>query len=159
MLFQIMNKFPLLFVISLIFAVPSFAQFEKIIHQSFETYEIENLEINVNGEYEVESWAGNVILTETKVQLYDASPSIFNFYLEKERYNLTSNQTDANVTITSVDMVRKPIRTKKGECYEFVKIRVFIPEDYVKVGEHKWRFDTGEELPPVAVKGNDDSGN
>lgn len=139
-------------IILLFCAIPTFAQFEKIIHQSFELNEAIDLDIQVNGEYEVETWAGNVILAETKVQLYDASPSIFNYYLEKERYNLKSELSDAGVVIQSVDMERKPIRTKKGECYEFVKIRLFVPEDYVQVSDNLWRLDIEGDLPPVAAK-------
>lgn len=131
------------------------AQFEKIIHQSFEIEEIVDLKFNIAGDYVIEPWAGNVILTETKVRLHNASPSIFKYYLEKERYNLTSASDHKTVTIESLDMERKPIRTKTGECYEFVKVRIFIPEDYIRLTDNHWRLEGAEDTPVATTKEND----
>ena len=43
------------------------AQLTKVLHQTFEIDSVENVSISVVGEYEIEKWAGNNILTETKI--------------------------------------------------------------------------------------------
>ncbi len=113
------------------------AQFEKIIHQTFEVDQFDQIDLDVYGEYKVETWAGNVVLTESKIQLFDASPSIFDYYLGKKRYDLVAEETASGLLIKSFDRERKQIRTKKGECYEIIEITLFVPEDFEKKSENK----------------------
>ncbi len=135
-----------LMLLLVLFSQPIFAQFEKIIHQSFEIEEVIDLKFDLHDEYEVVSWAGNTVLTETKVQLHDASPSIFKYYLEKERYNMQGElKSEGLFEFVSNDMERKPIRTKTGECYEFVSVRIFLPEEFVKISENHWQFDNSTD--------------
>lgn len=112
------------------------AQLEKILHQSFELNEINNINLDLNGEIEIEKWAGNSILTETTIQVYDATPGIFKHFIENGRYAIEANtEIEGSIAIGSKDKERRAIRTKKGECYEFVKIRLFVPDDFEVVDE------------------------
>ena len=108
------------------------AQLEKIMHQTFEISEAEDITIDLMGDYAIEHWAGNTIMTETKVELFEASPAILKHFVEKaKRYNVaTESINDNSIRLYSTDKERKAIRTKFGECYELVNIRVFIPENY-----------------------------
>jgi len=114
------------------------AQFEKILHQTFDVEEYNQIDFDFAGEYEIEQWAGNVVLTETKVQLYDASRSIFDYYVNKaERYKIKSEDKGKSILIRNSQAEKKSIRTKTGECYEIVKMRVFVPEDFTIASQTK----------------------
>ena len=117
-------------LIYLFCSVPnSHAQFEKVIHQSFELGDRKDITLDIALPYEVETWAGNTILTETKVQLFNIPQSILGHFIKMGRYEIVeaSNETSINLKLKEVD--RRPIRTKNGECIEKVNIRIFVPED------------------------------
>ncbi len=108
----------------------AFAQLEKILHQAFELEGINNVSINLYGEYEIEKWAGNAILIESHIQLYDASPNILKHVLNEGRYMITAKKDGETLQIQSKDLVRKTIHKNSKQCYEFVKVRLLIPEDF-----------------------------
>lgn len=118
--------FPFLFL----FLNFSDAQVKKIIHQTFEIEEVNNVKLDLVGEYEVLEWAGNAILFETRIELYSASKDIYEFFQEKGRYDVQADTAANLITLSSVDKERKPIRTKKGECFEIIRVRILIPQDF-----------------------------
>ena len=64
-----------LFLIS--FSSLTQAQLEKTIHQTFDVSESTAISLQlISDSVLIVPWAGNKILTETKVELYEASPSI-----------------------------------------------------------------------------------
>ena len=106
------------------------AQLSQVIHQTFDIDEVEAISLDIVGEYEIEKWAGNTVMTETSIQIYDATPSIFKHFVKAGRYEILGENNEANYQLSSKDTDRRTIRTKRGDCYEFIKIRVFIPEDF-----------------------------
>lgn len=106
------------------------AQLSKVLHQSFEIGDVKTVSLNLVGEYEIEKWAGNTILTETSIEIYDAKPGIFNHFIKEGRYEIIADVQEATAALTSKDSERKSIRTKKGECYEFIKLKIFVPDDF-----------------------------
>lgn len=119
----------------LILSISANAQFEKILHQSFDVTEFDAIKLTLSGEYEIEKWAGNMVLTETKVQLFDASRSIFDYYINTdERYKLETVTASNQIVIKSTKSEMKPIKAKKGdqtiECKEVVKIKIYVPDDF-----------------------------
>ncbi len=113
-------------------------QMEKIVHQTFALDDIETIRLELEGEIEVVNWAGNTVLTETKIQLFDASKAIFNHFVENGRYEVESELINEIIQLKSKDKERKPIRTRKGECFETINVRVFVPEDFSKLDETSW---------------------
>ena len=113
---------------------PVAAQLEKTIHQTFELDERNSITIDlISDSTTVVPWAGNTILTETKVRLYDASPSILTHFMEKEqRYAIEMDTSGQTLLLYSVKKERKPISTRSGDCPEHVNIRVFVPEEFEK---------------------------
>ncbi|MGK0364352.1 MAG: hypothetical protein ACI85O_001409 [Saprospiraceae bacterium] len=111
------------------------AQLKKTVHQTFEIGEARNINLEVYGEYEIESWSGNTIMSETKIELYDASPHILKFFMkEKERYMLTLNgEGEESVNLVSNDKERRSIQYKGKECFEQVKVKLYIPEDFIEI--------------------------
>ncbi|MEL6866479.1 MAG: hypothetical protein AAFP19_18785 [Bacteroidota bacterium] len=106
------------------------AQLEKVLHQTFEVEGISNISLDIAGELEIVKWAGNTILAETNVQLYDASPSVMRFVLDKGRYDILANDKADDFKIFSKNGERATINTKQGQVYEMIKVRIFVPEDF-----------------------------
>ena len=115
------------------------AQLEKTIHQTFFIDDVSSVSFElVSDSMAIVPWAGNTILTETKVELYEASPSILAHFMEKEqRYAIEADTTAGSFLLFSKNKERKPIRTRFGECPEIVYIRVFVPENFKKENETK----------------------
>ncbi|MEO1517814.1 MAG: hypothetical protein AAFV95_22530 [Bacteroidota bacterium] len=133
-----MNKAFLILGLSLLLFSSASAQLSKTLHQNFELEGFANLQLDLEGEYQIEKWAGNTILTETIVEIFDATPAIFKHFIEAGRYEMEGLADEKTFQITSKDSERRPIRSKGGECYEFVKIRIFIPDDFEPDGEHRF---------------------
>ena len=133
-----MNSKTLLTLIFLFSIVSLNAQLEKTIHQTFEVEGLDALSVDLISDTTLlVPWAGNTILTETKVKLYDASPSIMAHFMEKEkRYEIEADTIESKLRLYSVVTERKPIRTRSGECPEYVNIRVFIPEEFKLDGDN-----------------------
>ncbi len=119
-----------LLFLSLLLSTALQAQLERIIHDEFDVDEISVLNLDLYGEYEIVPWAGNKILVETKIELYSATNAILNHFIEAGRYKIDLLGDVGEASMVSMDMERKPIRTKSGECSEYVSIRLFIPEDF-----------------------------
>ena len=91
------------------------AQLSKVIHQTFEIDSVENLTIKLVGEYELEKWAGNNILTETKIEIYNTTSGIFKFLIEeKKRYEIVADINGINGTLFSFDSKRPSIKNNKN---------------------------------------------
>ncbi len=108
----------------------SSGQVKKILHQSFEIEELNNIQLDLVGDYEIVEWAGNAILIETSIELYSASKDIYNFFKKEGRYDVKADTLDNAILLSSFDKERKPIKTKKGECFEIIRVRVLVPEDF-----------------------------
>ncbi len=111
------------------------AQLTKVLHQTFEIDSVDKITLNLVGEYELEKWAGNNILTETKIEIYDAKPGVFKYLIEeKGRYEIVAEINIDNMTATlfSNDSKRSVIKNRETgkECYEFIKVKIFVPEDF-----------------------------
>lgn len=132
------------------------AQLEKMIHQTFDLSEMDAVRLNLAGDVEIEKWAGNTIMTETHIKLYEASQGIMYYFVKEGRYEIESDtMNETSLRLKSKDMVRKPIKTKTGECYEEVLVKVYLPDDFeVDVNtDTVWnRIEEEEELPEVSTK-------
>lgn len=128
-------KYSILLFSFLFFSISANAQLKKTVHQTFEVGEARNINLDVFGDYEIEAWPGNTIMSETRIELYDASPHILKFFLEeKERYKLTlEGEGEESINLVSNDKERRGIQYKGTECFELVKVKLYIPEDFVAV--------------------------
>jgi hypothetical protein len=109
------------------------AQLSKVIHQTFEIDSVDKITVNLVGEFELEKWAGNEILTETKIEIYDATAGIFKYFIEeKGRYDIVAEIDGMSASLFSNDSERRTIKNKETdkECYEFIKVRIFVPDDF-----------------------------
>lgn len=110
----------------------SFSQINYNFHQVVELSDsVTTVNLDLPNEFELVTWAGNTIMIETKIELYDGTQSILDFFLEQGRYELlTSTIDNTNVLIEAKDKERRPIQTKKGVCYELIQLKIFVPESF-----------------------------
>ncbi len=110
------------------------AQLTKVLHQTFDVDSVEQITINLTGDYKVEKWAGDKILTETKVEIYDTTPGIFRYFIEeKKRYDIVAEINNMTASLFSNDPERKAIKNSKEAdkaCYEFVHVKIFVPDEF-----------------------------
>ena len=101
----------------------------QVIHQSFELGEVKSITLNLNIPYEVETWAGNTILTETKIKMENIPPNILKHFIAQGRYEIVNYTTPTEMELQLKEANRRPIRTKNGEAEETINVRIFVPED------------------------------
>jgi hypothetical protein len=119
---------------SLFFSVVGFGQLEKTLHQTFDLGEKTTLLLDLYGEYAIVPWAGNNILVETNVQLYNSTSSVLKHFIEKDlRYQIDVDTMQANaLVLVSHDKKRIGLRTKTGAVStEVITTKVFVPEDFI----------------------------
>lgn len=127
-------KYKLFFVFgALVFSsVSCFGQLEKTIHQTFETGTRTTISLDLVGTFTVIPWAGSNVMTETRIELYNGSPSILNHFVEKDqRYFIETDTSATALTLVSHDKKRDSIKTNNGGCTEVVTVKVFVPEKFV----------------------------
>ncbi|MEM0994682.1 MAG: hypothetical protein AAF847_19310 [Bacteroidota bacterium] len=138
------------------------AQFRKVIHNTFEVGETEEINLDLAGDVEYESWSGNVIMTEITVFLGNASASMLNHFVEEGRYDVMASDPDSTVVmiITSETKDRAPAKLRRWvdtgldkkelkeiDVDENVYIKVFMPEEYEAQDEAKTVWKRKVEAP------------
>ncbi len=107
------------------------AQLEKTIHQTFDLQDAQTISLDLVGEYSIIPWAGDKVMTETKIELYDATPSILDHFVEKEeRYLIKADTSQAAFHLYSANKKRDIIKTKTRQCMEVVQVKVYVPDSY-----------------------------
>lgn len=134
---KLMRKFLLCSIFSLLLIYSADAQIKKTLHKTYEIDSVNAISMDLIGEYEVLTWAGSSVLVETSVELYDANINIFKFFLKEGRYKIDLNLDGQTAAFVSHDKVRKTIKTSNGQCWEIVKSKIYIPEEFVIIDETK----------------------
>lgn len=115
-------------------SVASTAQMERTVYQVFEVDSVQTVTLDiVNFTYpEIHIWAGNSILTEANIQIWDASPEIVNHLIEKGRYAFGSEKTGETLHIFSKIREREDVKLPgmRSKCVEQTTIKVFVPDIY-----------------------------
>lgn len=116
-------------------AEQSAAQMERTIYQTFEIDSAQQVVLDLVGftEVEIKAWAGNTILSEVNIQLWNASPDILNYFVENGRYKFTFEKKGENATVSTEVRQRKVIKTKLSGpdgCQEITTLRLFVPDNY-----------------------------
>ena len=110
-------------------------------HNSFEIGDsIETIEFDLAGEMQIESWAGNTILIETKVKSEEASDRLLKFLKDKGRYDIISEKNNSTLVVRTKNNNQRGIITKSGdELLENITHTIFLPENFVKVEDNRYR--------------------
>ncbi len=111
------------------------AQFSKTVHHTFEADAAQTILVQLAGNVTVDRWAGNTVLVQTDIRLYNASKGIFTYFVEQVgRYEVLSSLTGETLNIVSKDPKRDAIVTKNGETVEEINVKVLVPNDFVGEG-------------------------
>ncbi len=142
---------------ALIFAqAPAGAQVQRILHQEFAVSDsTTEIRAELYGDYVVKPWPGNNVLLESQIKLYNATEGILKHYLEAGRYELLSDYQGPALVLTARDLEHPAIKTNRGESFEDLQQRLFIPEDFQEVGQGHWTRPPKERKQTVAppIKG------
>lgn len=141
------NRLIVLFL-SLWFSIGASAQMERTVYQVFEVDSVQTVTLDiVNFTYpELHVWAGNSILTEANIQIWDASPEIVGHLIENGRYEFQSEKTGDALHIFSKIRQRQDIKLPgmRSKCVEQTTIKIFVPDIY--------EFDPAEWTPEQTDK-------
>lgn len=132
-----MQKLLLTICLVLAFSASAFGQMERTFYQSFEIDSVQSIALNLTGEFELSAWAGNTVLTETNIKLWEGSPAILDFFIKQGRYEIKMDKTEIDAAFKHTQSDRKPIKTQKNECTELVTLKVFVPDTYTWSVEDK----------------------
>jgi len=130
-------KLPLFLSVFLLvgFSNTTQAQMERTMYQVFEVDSAQLVTFEVAGEYEILEWAGNSILIETNVQIWDASREILSDLIKNGRYDLTTDSATVpnpkEVRIFTKHLNRKSIKRIDGQkCLEIAVTKIFVPDTF-----------------------------
>lgn len=129
----VLKALPILFTLALliILSKPVYGQTERVIYETFEVGDsVELIELDIAGERSFESWPADRVMIETTILLEGAPPRILDFFVEQGRYS-TLTQGGTKLTLTSKDKVRRPLKYKDNDCFELVKVKIFVPAGMV----------------------------
>jgi len=114
---------------------PIQAQMERTMYQVFEVDSAQMVKFEVAGDYSILEWAGNSILVETNVQIWDASREILAELIKIGRYDLATDSSATpnpkEVRIFTKNLERKPIKRIDGQkCLEIAVTKIFVPDTF-----------------------------
>ena len=129
------SAFLLIGLFLILCAGPAAAQMERTMYQVFEVDSVQTAELDIAGDYQVLPWAGNSILVETNVQIWEASREILTHLIKDGRYDLTTDSTSEpnpkHIRIYTKHLDRKPIKRLDGQkCLEIAVTKIFIPDTF-----------------------------
>lgn len=117
-----------------ILAFRASAQMERTVYQVFEVDSIQTVTLDIVGfTYpELHVWAGNNILTEANVQVWEATPEVVNQLIKDGRYAFESETTGEMLRIFTKVRKREDFKLPgmKTKCVEQTTVKVFIPDIY-----------------------------
>jgi hypothetical protein len=113
----------------------SSAQMKRTIYEAFEVDSAAAVVLDLVGftDVEVKAWAGNTVLTEVEIEIWNASPEIVDYFVKEGRYKFAFERKGDDVSIATQVRERKVIKTKLSGpdgCQEQIKVRVFVPDNY-----------------------------
>jgi len=113
----------------------------EIFHRTLEVDSIEliSLELYPGDSLRVEPWAGNQLLIETSVMLHNGKHNVMEFFKQQGRWDLKDELAGADLRLTSVDMIRRIVKSDRGSIREVVEIVIYLPEDFEPAGGNTWR--------------------
>ena len=123
----------LLILLSFVFFVRTSgtAQIDKTYHQVLKLNEEEHVYLYLDDVYTLHSWAGTNVMMEAYIKYDIGNVDILNYFVRQGRYDL-SVERSAGIAIFRTKSERfSPLQMKNGSCKEFVKIDIYVPEDYI----------------------------
>lgn len=137
-----MNKHLLILCLALSIGTISHAQLKKTLHTTFELPDSSRqLVFDMYDNYTVVPWAGNTVMTEANIHVYQSSAAILQFFIDKGRYDFEMQTVGADssaVLLAAKDQKRLTIKSGGKEAYEEIEVRIYIPDSFQQSDTHTW---------------------
>lgn len=126
--------------ILLLHSVSLFSQVEKVVYQYLNFSDsTQNIQLQLTDEYEVIPWHHeSQILVESHARLDGGSMDLLAVLIKEGRYQVQFSQSNGNSFLKTAITNRVLIKNKGQLCQETVKIKIFVPDIYVKVGDAQY---------------------
>lgn len=110
------------------------AQIHDRLHWIFPVDSVEQVAFDLVDPFEVTNWDGNQIMVTSEITVYNATKGIMKFFIEENRrWEIIDTLQAGILTIDSYQSRRAPIQSGGEQCYEIVKVKVFLPSTYEKL--------------------------
>jgi len=138
----------LLVLLSSLFALEASGQLQKTLHQTYTMPDsVSLIDLSINGPFAVETWPGNVVMSEVRISLYNGSEGLLKHFMDSQRYDIGSHVAGDSLRVQSLMMERPEIKTNKGVITELVDVRLFLPDTFEAVSEGLWRRKDKKDIP------------
>lgn len=116
------------------------AQIHDRLHWVFPVDSVDQVDFDLVDPFVVDNWDGNQIMVTSEITVYNATKGIMKFFVEEnKRWEIIDTLQNGILTIDSYQSRRAPIQSGGEECYEIVKVKVFLPSDYMrKADSESW---------------------
>ena len=116
------------------------AQIHDRLHWVFPVDSVDQVDFDLVDPFVVGNWDGNQIMVTSEITVYNATKGIMKFFIEEnKRWEIIDTLQNGILTIDSYQSRRAPIQSGGEECYEIVKVKVFLPSDYMrKADSESW---------------------
>lgn len=115
------------------------SDWKKTLHQTYEVPDSVCLvEIEIPWAYEVEIWPTNAMMSEQNLELHLVTEPIAKNLVQQGRYTMKLNCKFGVCVLTPLQPTFPVIRTAAGDLEERVRVRIFLPDDFEKAGDHLW---------------------
>ena len=116
------------------------AQIHDRLHWVFPVDSVNQVDFDLVDPFVVDNWDGNQIMVTSEITVYNATKGIMKFFIEEnKRWEIIDTLQNGILTIDSYQSRRAPIQSGGEECYEIVKVKVFLPSDYMrKADSESW---------------------
>jgi hypothetical protein len=116
------------------------AQIHDRLHWVFPVDSVDQVDFDLVDPFVVDNWDGNQIMVTSEITVYNATKGIMKFFIEEnKRWEIIDTLQNGILTIDSYQSRRAPIQSGGEECYEIVKVKVFLPSDYMrKADSESW---------------------
>jgi hypothetical protein len=107
---------------------------ERTVYQHFEVDSAQSIALDIVGfTYpQLHVWAGNTILTEANIQVWDATPEVVQELIKTGRYAFEAEKTGDSLRIFTKVRKREDIKMfgMRTKCVEQTTVKIFIPDIY-----------------------------
>lgn len=161
-------------------AINAQAQFRKVLHQTFEVDSLQEIHLELNGDVATETWPGNLLMTETVVEIERGARSIFDYFLEGGRYDIVGVHSDSlvvenladlpagthHLTFAYKDSSRLPITLRREvdnkvyeqKVIEKTAVKIYLPDSFEPQNQAATVWRRKPELE-TALESTDPQGN
>lgn len=120
-------------------AATGFGQVRKTMHQVIEVDSATVIAFDLYGDKNrLVGWAGDNLLIETRIVLYECSEAIFEHFFKAGRYDIETAKEGGELRLKSKDSERRAIKTRTGECFEVHDVKIFVPDAFEEQVPKRW---------------------